>query len=260
MSDAIICRKPSTIYVFDKYEIVNIPTNITTTTYVWNRYTLNNTWELTHSTMNVGNSSALARSSFFGSNEGGSHITISADNAIRMRDDGSIYVIGRTRYLQYNNKITTYLSTNLGGSMTLYSMIGSWSYSNIWVNNRWVGFLITNGSTPVRLYTGNGNPNSIATITYYSSFINSSRGSYVGTSNSSRSGTYPNNGISGSYWYTFRNRVTDTTTVWNNTRGDFIEQVRLVNMEGYPTNGIYGGYWYTLNREAKGGFRQMLSY
>ena len=63
-----------------------------------------------------------------------------------------------------------------------------------------------------------------------------SKGSLIGTVSSENSSQFPQNGISGSYYYVYKNS--------NTTRGSYIDTVESDNENAYPNNGISGNYWY----------------
>lgn len=65
------------------------------------------------------------------------------------------------------------------------------------------------------------------------------RGSYIKEVTSSSSSAYPNDGISGSYWYVY-----DRET---KSRGSFVSSVSSSSSGAYPSNGISGRYWYVSN-------------
>lgn len=65
------------------------------------------------------------------------------------------------------------------------------------------------------------------------------KGSFIGTVTSSSSTTYPNNGVSGSYWYAYTGR----TTVYS--KGTSAGTVTSSNRSEYPDDDVSGSYWYT---------------
>lgn len=78
---------------------------------------------------------------------------------------------------------------------------------------------------------------------YYSAIIScrvtetDSPGSLVGEVTSTSSGTYPSNGVSGSYWYVSNGS--------EKTKGSLNGTVESDNPNAYPADGISGNYWYT---------------
>ena len=78
---------------------------------------------------------------------------------------------------------------------------------------------------------------------YYSAIIScrvtetNSPGNLVGEVTSTSSGTYPSNGVSGSYWYVSNGS--------EKTKGSLNGTVESDNPNAYPADGISGSYWYT---------------
>lgn len=64
-----------------------------------------------------------------------------------------------------------------------------------------------------------------------------SPGSLVGEVTSTSSGTYPSNGVSGSYWYVSNGS--------EKTKGSLNGTAESDNPNAYPADGISGNYWYT---------------
>ena len=69
------------------------------------------------------------------------------------------------------------------------------------------------------------------------------QGSLVGNVYSTSSSAYPNNGISGSYWYV-RYTAGDRTTY---SKGSANGSVTSTDQSAYPQDGRSGSYWYTAN-------------
>ena len=65
-----------------------------------------------------------------------------------------------------------------------------------------------------------------------------SKGSLIGSVSSDTSSTYPENGISGGFYY--EKDRTDTSY----SKGSFIETVESTDPTAYPTDGHLNGYWY----------------
>lgn len=61
---------------------------------------------------------------------------------------------------------------------------------------------------------------------------------YLGDVTSKVNNAYPNNGISGSYWYV--SNGSDTSY----SQGTYIDQVESENPNAFPANGMSGDYWY----------------
>lgn len=67
------------------------------------------------------------------------------------------------------------------------------------------------------------------------------KGSYISSVRAYNSTSYPNDGLSGSYWYTY----TGTTTEYS--RGDYITSLRTTSATSYTNNARNSdGYWYVL--------------
>lgn len=94
------------------------------------------------------------------------------------------------------------------------------------------------GSTVYRASTLSARRGKATSVIQYKAKYEQSRGSAQGEVTSENSSQYPNNGISGSYWY-----VKGNTTY---RQGTYIDQVTSRVETAYPTNGYQDGYWYVL--------------
>lgn len=67
------------------------------------------------------------------------------------------------------------------------------------------------------------------------------QGSSAGSVTSTSRSAYPDNGISGNYWYVYSRSSTSTTY----SRGNYIDDVSSDSSNAYPENSHSGSYWYT---------------
>lgn len=68
-----------------------------------------------------------------------------------------------------------------------------------------------------------------------------SRGTYIGVAESESASAYPQDGISGDYWYVYQD--------YEVLPREHIEYVRDTDMNAYPKNGVQGDYWYIYKGE-----------
>lgn len=74
---------------------------------------------------------------------------------------------------------------------------------------------------------------------YDSSRIEYSRGSANGSITSTNRSAYPDDGKSGNYWYVYDRQAVDAYS-----KGSYIDQVSSTNRNQYPDNNYSGNYWY----------------
>lgn len=78
----------------------------------------------------------------------------------------------------------------------------------------------------------------------YNFYKSNTRGNYIDEVSSTSSGSYPQNGVSGNYWYVY-----DRQDI-SYSQGSYIGDVESDNPSAYPTNGRHtDGYWYVKQSE-----------
>lgn len=215
MSDCIILRHGSIKqpqYVYDRYSIIS------TNYYYWNRYAIASSYKEISYLSGTYELPGNARREWMTTN----------GVVINGKYWGNWYIAP---------------TFGMSGSSLLINPQVDWNSSR----GRWdiYPYLFTSDYTVQDIKNFNSNSKAVyynaSGGTIYRIQENQSMGGYLGSVNSTSRYVYPNNGISGSYWY----RYSGNTMV--NNRGGFIDQISINNGGAYPNNGPSGGYWYTLN-------------
>lgn len=206
----------STIYKWEKWNSVNI------TKYTWNRYTIRNpsytAWQSYVETKNQFNRGYYiwtsyiynyAKSAFMGA---GTFLGQLGSLSDVYSSEGMYAFTG-------DNTITTMPKMVKLGE---FQYIDNYSYNYMYIKctHYW--------ATP---------DDSMTQISLPSNDI--SKGSLNGTVSSTSSTAYPNDGVSGSYWYTYTGSFTEPS------KGSVsYGQVTSTSSSAYPSNGQSGSYWY----------------
>ena len=178
---------------------------------------------------------------------------------------------------RYNIKTTTvYELKDTGSSYTARFNKGDIIYNSISVNNN--GEIIFSGPVSIyntstcygRYFRFGSDAVQIEYATYYmynetyscigpvytvSSTTEQSKGSSAGTVSSTSRNTYPNNGVSGNYWYVYSKSETTYS------QGSFIDTITSEDRNAYPDNNHSSNYWYVYTGENRsgGGLRRLLA-
>lgn len=239
--------EPITEYIWKKYN-VNY-----SYTYYWNRYNTSTVY-----TWNKYNVSQTATETVSASNT----TKYSIDNVTNMRTfykSRPSIVNGKYSYagistVSYNIcSSSTFSSAIVGYCMNCtdssYALIED-AYLNGMIGRitsrlHRLGNLTTTKGSLIGSVTGSTSstyPTDGISSSYWYTYTGTSivKGTTAGSVSSSSRNTYPNDGVSGSYWYVYSRSSSSSY------RGSYIEDIISTDKNAYPTNGISGSYWYVL--------------
>ena len=173
----------------------------------------------------------------------GHNITVSTSGEISVRNGDIIVDVSNGNFTDFE-----------GVSGYYYELEGA-----SWMNSHYVIYCKRNGYT-VRAQYVNGDYRVTIRASYFDNMVaEQEKGSLIGTVSNSGASTYPQDGISGNYWYTYQGQdVIDATAVGYSNQAPMGGQPITINVT--PTTPTYGGtIRYTYQVQLDGGAWQTIS-
>lgn len=250
-SDKIAVFEGNSVYRWNRYN------SVTTITYIWNRFRTTSTlyhfwdrfnviseWELVRTGGSSFSFDDWAPSDFPASYCGqrasaDSDGTIRISNTVRVTSESDLKrYYQRYRYWTYGQNKTSGLSyIEYVSSITSGGRVTIQDYESELTTSK------GSANGEVRSTSDTAYPQDGISGDYWYTYDREEtvqeKGSAYGTVSSTSRGAYPNDGIQGSYWYTYNRQSVSYS------QGSYIDQVSSIDPNTYPTNGRHtDGYWY----------------